>query len=341
MHCCWLRDDEIDGCAGPLNSTDDTPALASDVMFSVVVPVYSNESTLEEALERLTGLAETAGGRLEVVFVVDGSPDGSLALLQRLLPATPLASQLVVHSRNFGSFAAIRSGLEVARGRYIAVMAADLQEPIELIEEFFAALQGGADVAVGRRASRDDPMLSTAMSRSYWALYRWLINPAIPAGGIDVFACSREVANHLLALREANSSLVGLVYWVGFRRAEIPYERVKRTDGTSGWSLKRRVRYMLDSVFAFTDLPITVLIVLGLFGAAVTALMGAGVLVGSMAGRFTELGYLPLILVMLFCTSMVLLALGVVGAYIWRTFENTKGRPISIAKSREVFDAHQ
>lgn len=316
-----------------------TPAVPATPEYSVVIPVYTNEATLGAVIERLEAVAARLPAPLEAVFVVDGSPDGSRLVLERLLPEAKIASQLVVHSRNFGSFPAIRTGLAAARGQYIGVMAADLQEPPELMEQFFDVLrEGGADIAIGRRESRADPAVSSLLSRTFWGLYRRLINPAIPRGGVDVFGCTREVAAHLLSLGEAHSSLVGLLYWVGFRRAEVPYSRVERTEGTSGWTLRKRVRYMLDSVFSFTDIPISLLSTVGFFGAVVTALVGVVVFVSWLTGSIAEIGYTPLMLVMLFSTFVLLSGLGVVGSYVWRTYENSKARPVSVAMSRQVFD---
>lgn len=315
------------------------PAVPATPEYSVVIPVYTNEGTLGAVIERLEAVAARLPGTLEAVFVVDGSPDGSLLVLERLLPEAKIASQLVVHSRNFGSFPAIRTGLAAARGQYIGVMAADLQEPPELMEQFFDVLRAGeADIAIGRRESRADPAVSSLLSRTFWGLYRRLINPAIPRGGVDVFGCTREVAAHLLSLGEAHSSLVGLLYWVGFRRTEVPYSRVERTEGKSGWTLHKRVRYMLDSVFSFTDIPISLLSSVGFFGAVTTALVGIVVFISWLTGNIDEIGYTPLMLVMLFSTFVLLSGLGVVGSYVWRTYENSKARPVSVAMSRQVFD---
>ena len=314
-------------------------STSQEITYSVIIPVYTNEGSLGAVITRLEGVANRLTGRLEAVFVVDGSPDGSLLVLNRLLPEAKISSQLVVHSRNFGSFPAIRTGMAAARGKYIGVMAADLQEPPELMEEFFAALSSGAaDIAVGRRESRSDPALSSALSRTFWGLYRRAINPAIPRGGVDVFGCTREVAQQLIALDESHTSLVGLLYWVGFRRVEVPYSRVERTEGKSGWSFKKRVRYLLDSVFAFTDIPISLLSTVGFVGGLLTVLASIVVLVSWLTGGITEVGYTPLMLVVLFSTFTLLSGLGIVGSYVWRTYENSKGRPGSLAMRQETFD---
>jgi polyisoprenyl-phosphate glycosyltransferase len=303
-----------------------------------VVPVYGNEATIPALISRLATLSQEIDGGFEAVFVVDGSPDGSLLLLRRLLPDSGLQSQLVTLSRNYGSFAAIRAGLAVARGEYVAVMAADLQEPVSLVEDIFRQLSTGEfDVAVGVRAGRNDPALSSTASRAFWGFYRRYVQKDLPAGGVDMFGCTRQVVTQLLQLEESNTSLVGLLYWLGFRRAEVPYERQEREHGTSGWTLKKKLRYMNDSIFSFTDLPITLIIVLGALGVAVSTIWASVVAAAWAAGSIKVPGYTPLMLALFLVTSMILIALGLVGSYVWRTYENSKGRPDAIPMTHERF----
>jgi glycosyltransferase involved in cell wall biosynthesis len=308
--------------------------------YSVVVPVYRNEETLAAVVERLDGLAGDLDGELEGVFVVDGSPDASLLLLRRLLSEKRhFSSQLITLSRNFGSFSAVRAGLAAAEGEYIAMMAADLQEPVTLVRDLFRGLAGGVhDIAIGVRVGRDDPVRDMLPARSFWWLFRRLVEPAIPPGGVDIFGCTRQVADQLLRLEESHTSLVGLLYWVGFRRLEVPYEREPRLVGTSGWSFRRKMRYLLDSIFSFTDLPITLIIVLGAIGVSVSTVWSIVVLVAWAAGQIHVPGYTPLMLALFFVTSTVLTALGLVGSYVWRTYENSKGRPSVVPMTHERFD---
>lgn len=321
----------------PSPRTEASGRLVS-VRYSVVVPVYGNRDTVGSLIDRLEDLAGGLDGPLEAVFVVDGSPDDSFEVLQERLAASPLPTQLLSHSRNFGSFAAIRTGMAAARGDFLGVMAADLQEPPELMREFFSALAGGlADVAVGRRLGRGDPALSGGLARAYWGLYRRWVIREIPPGGVDVFAVTRRVAERLGDLRESHSSLVGLLYWVGFRRVEIPYTRLARASGASGWTLRRKVRYLSDSVYSFTDLPVRLLTGIGAFGTVFTTLVGLVVFVAWATGNVTASGYTPLMLVLLLATFVILFALGIVGSYVWRIYENSKGRPNAIVASAEVF----
>jgi len=318
----------------------DSPSTDTKPLFSVVVPVYGNQATLAALLERLEELATRLPGALEAVFVVDGSPDDSHEVLNSLLPAAQIQTQLLSHSRNFGSFPAIRSGMAAARGDHIGVMAADLQEPPELMVEFFRALHAGAaDVAVGRRESRHDPQLSAILARTYWSFYRRHVIRDIPPGGVDVFAVTRRVADQMLQLNELHSSLVGLLYWVGYRRVEIPYTRLERTEGKSGWTFRKKLRYLSDSIFSFTDLPISILTSIGAVGAVLTSIVGIAVLVGRLTGNIAVPGYTALMLVLLFSTFVILYGLGVVGSYVWRIYENTKGRPTAIVSEVRTFGA--
>lgn len=311
---------------------------ADSVMFSVVVPVYRNRETLATLISRLESIANQLPGRLEAVFVVDGSPDDSHDVLLGLLPKAGIPAQLLEHSRNFGAFNAIRTGIGAARGEYVGVMAADLQEPPELMLDFFRVLAAGhADVAVGRREGRDDPVLSGLASRTYWNLYRRFVIHDLPRGGVDVFAVNRRVVEQLLQLEESHSSLVGLLFWVGFRRVEVPYSRLAREHGKSGWTFTRKLRYLTDSVFSFTDLPVRMLTSIGAAGSVLTTLAGLAVFVSWSTGRVVETGYTPIMLAVLLSAFVVLFGLGVVGSYVWRIYENSKRRPNAIVKRSERF----
>ncbi len=204
-------------------------AGAAVTSYSLVIPVYRNEETLPDLLAAAARMHEELGGALEVVFVVDGSPDRSLPMLLESLPRGRLNAKVLEMSRNFGAFAAIRAGLIEASGPYFAVMAADLQEPPELALQFFRKLSADTcDVVIGIREGRDDTMHVRAASALFWGTYRRLVQPEMPAGGIDVFGCNRVARDQLVALSEAHSSLVGLLIWIGLRREEVRYRRLPR-----------------------------------------------------------------------------------------------------------------
>jgi glycosyltransferase involved in cell wall biosynthesis len=307
--------------------------------YSLVIPVYRNEESIPDLLTALAGIDRAQGGGLEVVFVVDGSPDRSLARLVELVPRAGFAAKILEMSRNFGAFAAMRAGLTEASGPYFAVMAADLQEPPELVVEFFRRLeQDTCDVVCGVRTARDDPWRSRLASNLFWALYRRLIQPEMPPGGVDVFGCNLGARDALVALTEAHSSLVGQLVWIGMRRDEVPYHRRARQHGKSAWTLRKKIAYMLDSSLAFSDLPIRLLFGVGMFALAVSAVYGIIVLVARLTGLIVEPGYATTVLLIAGFGALNALGLSVVGAYAWRAFENTKARPLAIVRRRLTFE---
>ena len=307
------------------------------MIFSLVVPVYRNEPSIAELMRALAEIDRQMGGEFEAVLVVDGSPDRSLELLAAALPQAAFRSQLLALSRNFGAFAAVTAGLEHANGDLFGTMAADLQEPPELILEFRRLLLGGEyDVVVGIRTARADAFWQRLAAAIFWRAYRALVQHDMPASGVDVFACTREFRRHLLSLRENNSTLVGLLFWLGFRRGEVRYERRERSHGRSTWSFARRLRYLLDSTFAFSDLPLRILSGAGLLGVIFSVVLATVVFFADLAGREVP-GYASTILTVMFFGALNSLGLGIIGEYLWRTFENTKGRPSYIVARHEHF----
>lgn len=305
--------------------------------FSVVIPVYKNEASIPRLLQALSAMSLELSGEMEAVFVVDGSPDQSFALLRASLDGLDFSAQVLVHSRNFGSFPAIRTGLLAARGDYFGVMAADLQEPPELLIAFFKALAADeCDVAIGTRTGRNDPLMSRMASGVFWGLYRRLVVPDMPEGGVDVFGCNRVFRDQLLKLEESRSSLIALIFWLGFRRKFFNYERIERREGKSSWTLRKKIDYMMDSIFAFTDYPIRLLIRIGMVGCILSGVLGALVLAGSLADRITVPGYAATMMVVLFFGMLNLLGLGLVGTYAWRGYENSKQRPLAVVCMRYV-----
>lgn len=301
------------------------------IKYSVVLPVYKNEESIDRLLLALSEMNQQLNGQMEAVFVVDGSPDQSYALLNLKLPNQSFSAQLLLHSRNFGSFPAIRTGLAAAKGQFYGVMAADLQEPPSLVLDIFKALHNNeCDVGVGTRSSRQDPFFSKWASQFFWKIYKRLIVKEMPEGGVDVFACNQVFKNQLLQLEESRSSLIALIFWLGFRRKLFYYDRLVRQEGVSSWTLNKKIDYMMDSIFAFTDYPIKLLIRIGFLGCILSSIVGVTILVTKLFGIIEVPGYAATMLVVLFFGALNLLSLGLVGNYAWRAYENTKQRPLAI-----------
>jgi glycosyltransferase involved in cell wall biosynthesis len=304
-------------------------------MCSLVIPVYRNEANLPRLLSELERLRQLVNGEFEVIFVVDDSPDRCLEILRDRLPAARFRSQLLALSRNFGSFAAIAAGMARARGARIAVMAADLQEPIELAVQFYGLLEDRADVVFGIRGKRSDPWLSELSSNAFWWLYRKFVNREMPSGGVDVFGCTAEVRDHLLELQGVDTNLIAMLFWIGYRREYVVYDRQQRLEGKSAWTFGKKLRYSVNSIFNFTDLPIRIL----LYAGGISLLMALGtsalVIVAKLRGNIEVPGYTPTVLAVMFFGALTSLGFGIVGQYLWLGLHFARRRPAYIVRSAE------
>lgn len=306
--------------------------------YSLIIPVYNNSASLNELVKRCGDLAQKLKHPFEAIFVVDGSPDDSFVKLQGFLEKAPFESQLVLLSKNFGSFRAIQHGMSIARGDYFAITTADLQDPIELAEQFFRELEAGeCDVIIGSREAREDPLMTRLFSSLFWWTFRKLANADTPPGGVDLFGGNKKVRELISGLSEANTSLVGLVLWIGFRRKVISYRRSERMHGKSAWSFRKRFRYLADSLYSFSDLPIRLLISIGLVSLLGAVVFALAVIAAKITGAIAVPGYAATVLAITFFGGINSLGLGLIGGYTWRAYENTKSRPNAIAMLHQKY----
>jgi glycosyltransferase involved in cell wall biosynthesis len=302
------------------------------VKYSIVIPVYNNESSIDPLFDSLEKVQAELDHGLEVVFVNDSSPDAAALTILKRSQTSNLEVKLIHHSRNFGSFSAIRTGFHYTSADFVGVISADLQEPPSLLISFFEKLETtSVDIVFGSRTSRNDPFLSRVFSSVYWFLYKKFINKEIPRNGVDVFACKKNVVDVVNQFNETNTSLVGMLFWIGFKRDFYEYERLERQHGKSAWTFKKKLKYMSNSVFAFSDLPIRIIRTLGLLGSSISLFLGLLLIVFSITGRIEVPGYAPTMLAILFGNSAMLIALGILGSYLWRTYENSQARPFAIS----------
>ena len=309
---------------------------------SIVVPVFKNEESIDRLLNRVTSLASSLVGDVEAIFVVDGSPDSSLSLLQTSLPNTTFDSKIILLSRNFGAFSAIRAGLREADGTATVVMAADLQEPISLIEELLGlVVKDGVDIAVGVRQARKDSFVSRFLSSSFWRFFNRLTTLEMPKGGVDIFALSRDARQKINEFEESSTSLVGLIYWIGFKRQEVSYLREKRAEGVSSWSLRKRINYAKDSITAFSEIPLSIFLWSGVIGALVSLLLVVVLIVRLFMNQNDDVSRQLISIGLLFVVSYLMSGLGLLGTYLWRVSDNVRKRPDSITWKKWEFPSAQ
>jgi polyisoprenyl-phosphate glycosyltransferase len=312
--------------------------------ITVVVPVYWNEATLPALVERLRAVAdELQPDELEMLFVDDGSGDDSYALL-RAEGERDERVQVVRLSRNFGSNAAILAGLTYARGDAIAVIAADLQDPPELIPQLVREWQDGAEVVVAARRSRDDPFFSRLLSSMFNRLFRRFVFRDFPAGGFDFLLVSRRVARVLADMAERNSYIFGQAMWVGFERRVVEYDRTARAGGRSRWTLGKKAKYFVDAFTAFSYVPIRAASLLGFVLALAGFLYAAVLIVLRFTGAISNApGFAALAVLILVAAGAQLVVIGIIGEYLWRVLEESRRRPafiVDTAVNVDVADEH-
>jgi glycosyltransferase involved in cell wall biosynthesis len=312
--------------------------------ITVVVPVYWNEATLPALVERLRAVAdELQPDELEMLFVDDGSGDDSYALL-RAEGERDERVQVVRLSRNFGSNAAILAGLTYARGDAIAVIAADLQDPPELIPQLVREWQDGAEVVVAARRSRDDPFFSRLLSSMFNRLFRRFVFRDFPAGGFDFLLVSRRVARVLADMAERNSYIFGQAMWVGFERRVVEYDRTARAGGRSRWTLGKKAKYFVDAFTAFSYVPIRAASLLGFVLALAGFLYAAVLIVLRVTGAISNApGFAALAVLILVAAGAQLVVIGIIGEYLWRVLEESRRRPafiVDTAVNVDVADEH-
>ncbi len=303
-------------------------------LISIVVPVFNEEDGLPELHTRLTSVFASLPFRYEIVFVDDGSSDGSLALLKRLHAADPCVRYLRL-SRNFGHQTAITAGMDHASGDAVIVMDADLQDPPELVPDMIRRYQAGADVVYGVREERlGISPLRQAIYRAFYRCLRRLTPIAIPLDSGDFRLLSRRVLEQLRRMPERNRFVRGLVAWVGYRQEGVPYVRPGRFAGKPKYTWTKLMRLAADGVFSFSFLPLRLATWLGFLVTGLGGLYGLYALIAPLLGKSTPPGWTSLMIVLLVLGGVQLITLGVIGSYIGRIFDEVKQRPLYVVAER-------
>lgn len=296
--------------------------------FSIVVPVYYNELNLPDTIPQLLDLAEKISSyRLELVFVDDGSGDSSLEILLDFQSKYPGTIKVVKLTRNFGSMSAIQAGFSVATGDCVGMISADLQDPPELFLEMLGHWEKGTKAVFAIRQDREEPFLQKRISNAYYSLVRNYAVPGYPDGGFDFFLVDRQIVAEINRIREKNTNLMTLIYWLGFKPILIPYVRRARKKGKSRWTLRKKMKLFVDTFVAFTFFPIRTLSVIGFIVALSSFGYGAFILLYWLFFSIEVKGWVPTMLIITFTTGLQMTMLGVLGEYLWRTLDEVRGRP--------------
>lgn len=295
--------------------------------LSIVVPVYFNEENLRPLYEDIQKkIIQVIDFDYEIVMVDDGSDDGSWDVIQELARIDRNVKPIRL-SRNFGSHAAILCGLVHSTGDCAVVKAADLQEPTEMLLEMFQSWKQGNNVVLAVREEREDKSL---FSDLYYWLTRKTALPKMPEHGFDTFLLDRKVIQVLDSLDETNSAITGQILWSGFRTAEVRYIRRQREVGRSKWTLKKKIRLVADTLFSFSTLPITMIVAVGVLSCVGAAIWIVALVITKLSVGISVEGYTSMIIFQLFSFGIIMLTLGLLGNYLWRTFDASRHRPVYI-----------
>ena len=304
------------------------------MLISLIVPCYNEEEALPYLYKAISDVrAQMSDRDFEFIFINDGSKDGTSRVIKDLA-AQDKDVRYVLFSRNFGKEAAMYAGLEKARGDYVAIMDADMQDPPALIPEMVRILDSDeADIVAARRVTRKgEPKIRSFFARRFYRLINRMTEVEIADGARDFRLMKRCVVDAIISVSERQRFSKGIFAWVGFRTRWIEHENVERVAGETKWSFWKLFKYAVDGIVAFTTAPLRLATYSGLF----FALLAFGYLIyyfirAVILKIYNEVpGYPSLLCFILFIGGLILMALGLLGEYIGRTFIETKHRPIYI-----------
>jgi glycosyltransferase involved in cell wall biosynthesis len=318
-----------------MNSAEIEYKLSKNKLLSVVVPVYNNCETVRETCLRVLQLKEDRllAISVELVFVDDGSTDESWPELQRLAHEFSQNVSLVKLSRNFGQVNAILAGYQACSGDAVVTISADLQDPIGIIAEMVAHWEQGTEIVIAHRESRADDISATLFSKIAYGVAR-KANPRIPAGGFDYLLLSRRAADLMLSFQGHHRFFQGDVLWLGLPTAFIPYAREKRPQGKSAWSFSRKFKYFTDLVLDSSYLPIRIMSALGVIVATIGLIYAFVIVLAWFRGETPFAGWAPIMITLLVVSGLIMTMLGIIGEYIWRIYDEVKGKPTYIIERK-------
>jgi glycosyltransferase involved in cell wall biosynthesis len=299
--------------------------------LSVVLPVFNERENLPALYERLVRVLDAGNHPYELVFVDDGSRDGSCDVLYALAEGDPRIV-VVELARNFGHQIAISAGLDHARGDGVIVMDSDLQDPPEMLPEFIARWREGYDVVYAVRASRKENLLLRAAYALFYRLLRWIANIDIPLDAGDFCLMDRRVVDVLTAMPERNRFVRGIRSWVGMKQIGLPYDRQGRYAGKPKYTLSRLTYLALDGIVAFSFVPLRIITILGFIISAVSIALAILYTVQRLAFGLTPPGFPTLIVAVFFLAGIQLITIGVIGEYVGRIYEEVKQRPLYVVR---------
>src|ERR1022692_667228 len=307
------------------------PAASVRRKLSIVVPVYYNEGSLQPLFKELRLVEEQLGRKgldLELVFVDDGSGDGSLRELLNIKAQRP-ETKVIKLTRNFGAVHASKAGVQFVTGDCYIVLAADLQDPPDLVLEMADHWLAGEKYVVCARLDRDDPLTTKLFASFYYKLVRLFVIPQYPPRGYDLALMDRTFLPYM---QQSSKNINPLIfsYWLGFRPKLLHYTRRQRIHGQSRWTFWKKMRFFFDSILGFSIIPIRVMSLSGILVSLASFAYAIWIIINAILGRTEVRGFATVLALMAFLVGSVMVMLGVIGEYLWRIFDELNKRPESV-----------
>jgi dolichol-phosphate mannosyltransferase len=316
------------GVTEPAPGADEGRSLK---LLSVVAPVYNEEATIEEFYSRVCSALN--GLQFELVLVDDGSTDQSEAELRKLASNDPRV-HLIQLSRNFGHQTALTAGLDHARGDAVVMLDADLQDPPELIPRMLDHWRAGCDVIYAVREQREgESRFKLATARWFYSLFDRLAQVELQHNSGDFRLLDRRALDALLSMRERNRFLRGMTVWVGYRQAAVPYKRDRRFAGSTKYTIPKMLRFSLDAISSFSHRPLQLATLLGFLISTLAFVAIPVVIALRILGSYLP-GFSSLTIAVLLLGGIQLIAIGIIGEYVGRIYDEVKGRPLYLVRSR-------
>ncbi len=300
--------------------------------LSIIIPCYFNEANIPHTVAEL--LANEAlfpnDVSFEYVMVDDGSKDNTLQVLQAFKSAHPHKVCIIKLSGNFGSYNAILAGMKYATGDCNVVISADLQDPPDLMIKMYEYWQSGIKLVVANRNQREDGFFTRIFAQQYQRLIKKFAMPNLPDGGFDYCLFDKQLRNQVVDMKENNTNSLYLLMWLKYDYVAIPYTRRARQDGKSRWTLKKKIKLFIDSFVSFSYAPLRLITTTGLLLGIISFVYALYVVVAKLAGWIDVEGWSAMMVVFLLISSFQMIAIGIIGEYLWRNLESSRSRPAYI-----------
>lgn len=298
--------------------------------LSIIIPCYYNQDNVKPTFEALFKVLDSISDKLkfEVVFVDDGSKDLTYERLLELKKSYPENVKIVMLVKNVGSYIAIVAGLKYAKDSdCYTVISADLQDPPELIKSMYSEWIKGTKLVLGQRVKKNDGFLTDLFSDTFNFLLRKCAKDYIPKGGFDFVFFDRILRDQLVEINERNTNSLYLLTWMGYQYTCLPYERKVREIGKSRWTLSKKIKLLIDSFVSYTYAPIRIISFTGIMLGFISFIYMLYILYSKFSGRIEVEGWTTTMIVLLLVSSFQMIALGIIGEYVWRCLDAVRGRP--------------